>query len=86
MIKKNYRLTVYPAMELIVMRIVEENFTVTGYVDYSGSGEQDVITLHVDFGEIKVGSSICLPVRYEQAKLVLGCMNEAFIKAEAIAA
>ncbi len=68
------------------MRIVEKNLTVTGYVDYSGSGETDVITLHVDFGEIKVDSSMCLPVRYEQAKLVLACMNEAFIKAEAIAA
>ncbi len=68
------------------MRIAIENDTVTGYVDYSGRGERDVITLHVDFGEVKVGSSMCLPVRHAEAKLVLACMNKAFTKAEQLAA
>ncbi len=64
------------------MRVTVENDTVIGYVDYAGRGERDVITLHIDFGEIKVGSSMCLPVKHAEAKLVLACMNEAFTKAE----
>lgn len=64
------------------MRVIEEGDTITGYVDYNGRGEKDVITLHVDFGELKVGASMCLPVRHAEAKLVLACFNEAFAKAE----
>ncbi len=64
------------------MRITEENGKITGYVDYNGRGEKDVIVLYVDFGDLKVASSMCLPVSHKEAKLVLSCMNEAFIKAE----
>ena len=67
------------------MRVFEDNGIVTGYIDCDGGGETDVITLHVDFGVIKVASSVCLPVDHKQAKLVLACMTEAFRLAEYIA-
>ena len=66
------------------MKIIEENGVVNGWCDYNGRGMQNVITLHVDFGELKVGSSMCLPVNHTEAKLVLACMVETFIKAEAL--
>ncbi len=68
------------------MRITIKNDTVIGHVDYEGRGERDVITLYIDFGEIKVGSSMCMPTKYTEAKLVLACMNEAFTKAEQLVA
>jgi len=67
------------------MRIEVEDNSVTGYVDHSGNGEQKVITFYVEFGEVTVGSSIRLPSKLVEAKLVLTCMNQALIKAEEIA-
>ena len=65
------------------MRIeVEEGNYIAGYVDISGMGESQVIGIYIDNGSLKVGSSMCLPVNHEKAKLVLECMNATFAKAE----
>lgn len=67
------------------MRIEVKGCRVLGYVDYNGKGEIEVITLYVDNGKVEVGSSMCLPVQYEQAMLVLNCYSKTFEKAKTIA-
>jgi len=67
------------------MRIETDGNRVFGFVDYNGRGETDVIRLTAKKGGVTVDSSVCLPVRHAEAKLVLACMNEAFQKAELLA-
>jgi hypothetical protein len=65
------------------MEIERSGQEVIGRADYDGRGYKSVvIRLLVQNGEITVGSSICLPVRYQQAKLVLACFAEAVEEAE----
>ena len=64
------------------MRFTEDEDTVVGWCDYDGKGEKLIISLQVDFGELTVISSTPLPKKHLEAKLMLACMNEAFIKAE----
>lgn len=68
------------------MRIaIEDGNYVAGYADYTGNGESHVIGIYVDNGRIKVGASMCLPVRGDRAKIVLECMSATFSKAEELA-
>jgi hypothetical protein len=64
------------------MRFTEDGNTVRGWCDYNGKGEKLIISLEVDFGELTVISSTPLAKKHVEAKLMLACMNEAFIKAE----
>jgi hypothetical protein len=41
----------------------------------------DVIALYKIQGKWKIGSSMCLPVDFKEAKRVLDCFNDAFKKA-----
>ena len=67
------------------MRIEVKDGRVTGYVDYDGRGyETEVISVSAEQDGLKVLSSMCLPVRYRSAKLILACFNEVFAKAESM--
>ena len=65
------------------MRIKVTGSYVVGYVDYDNRGsETDVIAIYVDKRGPLVTTAKTLPVHYAQAKLILACFNETFLKAE----